>query len=62
MEGIKENNHKSFYWIDRNKMTAIFRSYAIPMETVNAIMMLYMNTKSMVHFPDRDTDLFNIEI
>ena len=38
--------------IDRAKMRSIIIHYGIPEETVNAIMMLYKNTRSMVISPD----------
>ena len=55
MDVIKENNLKeciiffdfsnAFDSIDRNKIAEILRSYIIPMETVNVIMILFENTK-----------------
>ena len=41
-------------------MKHILKSYGIPAETVNALMMLYMNTRSMVRSPDGDTQFFEI--
>ena len=48
-------------------MTHILKSYRIPAETVNAIMMLYINTRSieyiipyMVRSPYGDTQFFEI--
>ena len=41
-------------------MEEILLAYGIPKETVDAIMILYKNTKSMVRSPDGDTDFFNI--
>ena len=41
-------------------MKHILKSYGIPAEKVNAIMMLYMNTRSMVRSPDGDTQFFDI--
>ena len=41
-------------------MKHILKSYGIPAETVNAIMMLYMNIRSMVRSPDGDTQFFEI--
>ena len=49
---------KSFDSIDRKNMKHILKSYGIPAETVNALMMLYMNTRSMVRSPDGDTQFF----
>ena len=51
---------KAFDSIHRGKMKEILLAYDIPEETVNAIMMLYRNTRSMVRSPDGDTDFFNI--
>ena len=41
-------------------MEQILLAYDLPKETVTTIMMLYENTKSMVHSPDGDTDFFDI--
>ena len=41
-------------------MRSIIMHYGIPEETVNAIMMLYKNTRSMVRSPDGDTPFFKI--
>ena len=70
IEGIKEKHlpalilfidfSKAFDSIHRVKMKEILLAYGIPKETVNAIMTLYMNTKSTVRSPDGDTDFFNI--
>ena len=70
IEGVKAKNipaillfidfSKAFDSIDRAKMRSIIIHYGIPEETVNAIMMLYKNTRSMVRSPDGDTPLFNI--
>ena len=51
---------KAFDSIRRGKMDQILLAYGLPKETVAAIMMLYKNTKVKVHFPNRDTDYFNI--
>ena len=51
---------KAFDSIDRGKMEQILLAYGLPKETVIVIMMLYTNTKAMVHSPDDDTDFFNI--
>ena len=51
---------KAFDSIHRGKMKEILLAYGIPEETVNAIMMLYRNTRSMVRSPDGDTDFFDI--
>ena len=70
LEGIKSKNlpatvlfidfSKAFDSIHRGKMRDILSAYGTPKETVNAIMMLYHNTRSMVRSPDGDTDFFNI--
>ena len=41
-------------------MRSIIIHYGIPEETVNAIMMLYKNTRLMVISPDGDTPFFKI--
>ena len=41
---------KSFDSFDKNMMAEISRLYGIPMETVNAIKMLYKNNKSMFRY------------
>lgn len=46
--------------IHRGKMQEILLAYGIPEETVAAIMMLYKTARSMVRYPDGDTDLFDI--
>ena len=71
LEGVKSHNlpavllfinfSKVFDSIDRKNMKHILKSFGIPAETVNAIMMLYMNTCSMVRSPDGDTQLFRIK-
>ena len=51
---------KAFDSIHRLKMKEILLSFRVPEETVNAIMVLYMNTKSMVRSPDGDTEFFDV--
>ena len=51
---------KAFDSIHRGKMEEILLAYGIPPEIVNAIMMLYQNTRSLVRSPDGDTELFDI--
>ena len=41
-------------------MEQILLSYDLSKETVIAIVILYKNTKAMVHLPDGDTDFFDI--
>ena len=51
---------KAFDSIHRGKMRDILSAYGTPKETVNAIMMMYHNTRLMVRSPDGDTDFLNI--
>ena len=51
---------KAFDSIDRKNTKHILKSYGIPDETLNAIIMLYMNTCFMVRSPDGDTQFFEI--
>ena len=65
IECVKEKNleaslifidfSKAFDLIHRAKMAQILKSYGIPMKIINAIVMLYRDTKSMVWLPDDDT-------
>ena len=41
-------------------MEQMLQAYCLLKETVQAIMMFYKNTKTMVRSPDGDTDFFNI--
>ena len=41
-------------------MKIILRKYGIPTEIINTIMMLYINTSSMVRYTDGDTPFFEI--
>ena len=41
-------------------MAQILKSYGIPMKIINAMMILYRDTKSMVWSPDGDTEYFDI--
>ena len=41
-------------------MKEILSTYGITNETVDAIMLMYQDTHSMVHSPDRDTDFVDI--
>ena len=70
LEGVNSKNlpltllfidfSKAFDSIHRGKMKEILLAYGIPKETVDAIMILYQNTRSMVRSPDGDTDFFDI--
>ena len=70
IEGVKAKNltaillfidfSKAFDSIDRNKIRDILLAYRIPKEAVNAIMILYINTRAMVRSPDGDTPFFKI--
>ena len=51
---------KTFDFIHGGKMEQILLAYSFPKETVTAIIMLYRNMKIKVHFPDEDTDFFDI--
>ena len=51
---------KAFDSIHRGKMEEILRAYGIPDKIVQAIMMLYKNTRSLVRSPDGDTEFFEI--
>ena len=69
LEGIKSKNlltalllidfSKAFDSIHRGKMKEILSVYGITKETVDAIMILYHDTSSMVRSPDGDTDFFD---
>ena len=41
-------------------MKIILRKYSIPKEIINAIIMLYINSRSMVRSPDGDTSFLEI--
>ena len=70
LEGIKSKNlpatllfidfSKAFDSIHRGKMKEILSAYGVPKETVDAIIILYQDTCSMVRSPDGDTDFFDI--
>ena len=70
IEGVRARNlqavllfvdfSKAFDSIHRGKMEQILLAYGIPNETVDAIMMLYKNTRSKVRSPDGDTEFFDI--
>ena len=70
LEGVRANNlpavllfidfSKAFDSIHHGKMRDILIAYGIPQETVDAIMMLYQDTCSMVRSPDGNTEFFDI--
>ena len=41
-------------------MKIILRKYGLPAEIINSIIMLYINTRSMVRYHDGDTPFFEI--
>ena len=71
IEGVRAKNleavllfvdfYKAFDSVHRGKMKEILLAYGIPTETVDAIMMLYKNTRAIVRSPDGDTDYFSIK-
>ena len=50
--------HKAFDSIHRGKLMEILKAYGIPLETVNAISLLFKNTTAKVISPDGDTSFF----
>ena len=70
IEGVKSKNlpaillfidfSKAFDSIDRLKLKYILSAYGITKEMINAIMILYTNTRAMVRSPDGDTPFFDI--
>ena len=52
--------HKAFDSIHRGKLMEILKAYGIPLETVNAISLLYKNTTAKVIFSDSGTSFFPI--
>ena len=72
LEGVKSKNlpltllfidfSKAFDSIKRNNMEKILQIYGIPTETIEAIMMLYRNTRSMVRSHDGDTAFLRLPL
>ena len=70
LEGVRAKNiqatllfvdfTKTFDSIHRGKMEQILLAYGLPKETVEAIKILYRNTKVKVRSPDGDTEYFDI--
>ena len=70
IEGVKDKNleaciifidfSKTFDSIDRGKISKILREYGISIEIIQANVMLYNNTISMICSPDGDTYFFDI--
>ena len=69
LEGVRAKNlqatifvdfTKAFDSIHRGKMEQILLAYGLPKEIVEAIMILYRNTKVKLRSPDGDTDYFDI--
>ena len=70
IEGVKEKNleatiifidfRKAFDSIHRTKMLKILKAYGIPDQLVNAIRILYENTRAKIITPDGETSLFDI--
>ena len=53
---------KTFDSINRGKMEQILLAYGLPIETTVEQMMLYRNIKVKVHFPDGETEYFDIVV
>ena len=51
---------KTFNSKHKEKMKQILQAYDLFKDSITTIMMLYKNTKAVVHSPDRDTGFFNI--
>ena len=70
IEGVNEKNltatllfidfSKAFDSIHRGKMAEILKAYGIPEMIINAIMIAYKDTKSIVRSDDGDTEFINI--
>ena len=70
LEGVKSKNlnavllfidfSKAFDTVNRLKLMEIHLAYGIPAETVNAITMLYKESKAMVRSADGDIEFFDI--
>lgn len=70
IEGVRSHNlkavlvfidfKKAFDSIHRERMLQILRAYDIPEKLVNAIGLMYQNTKARVLTPDGETELFEI--
>jgi len=69
LEGVKAKNlqvtiifvnFSKAFDSELGKLAEILKAYGIPAETLEAIMMLYNDTKSLVRSPDGDTNFFKI--
>ena len=70
IEGVKSHNlkaaitfvdfRKAFDSIHRGRMFEILKAYDIPEKLINAISLMYQNTKAKVLTPDGETELFDI--
>ena len=70
VERVKEKNlpavllfldfRKAFDSIHRDKMLSILKAYGLPNELIQAIKLLYQNTRAKVLSPDGETDVFQI--
>ena len=56
------DSSRAFDSINRGRMNDILLAYGLPKETVNGIMMLYKNTRSLVRSPDGDTSFFDMVV
>ena len=72
IEGVNEKNltatllfidfSKAFDSIHQGKMAEILKAYGIPEKIINAIMIAYIDTKSIVRSDDGDTEFINITV
>ena len=60
LEAKLENFSKAFSSIQREKVEQILRAYWLLKETISAMIILYKNTKTILHSLDRDTNFFEI--
>ena len=70
LEGVRSHNRKAivlyvdfrkaFDSINRNKMMKILKAYDVPPNLLQAIILMYENTKARIISPDGETDFFAI--